>query len=85
MLAFVVLVPWKGKQHECVSHQLMAKVILETVNVNIFSESFDRGNKTVKEDIEQAWRQKDLELNLWVPPAGPLTQPPMPSSSPSFL
>ena len=47
MLAFVVLVPWKGKQQEYVSYHLMSKVILETVNVNIFSKSFDRENKTV--------------------------------------
>ena len=63
----------------------MSKVILETVNVNIFSKSFDRENNMVNDSIKQAWRQKYLELNLWVPAASPLIPPPKPSSSLHFL
>ena len=39
----------------------------------------------VNDSIKQAWKQKDLELNLGVPAASPLTPPPKPSSSLHFL
>lgn len=51
-------------KNEFVSHHLMSRVILETVNVNILSKSFDTENNMVNDSIKQAWKQKDLELNL---------------------
>lgn len=63
-----VSVPWKLKQQEWVSHHIMSIVILETMNVDVFSTSFDREDKVVKEGNQQAWRHKDFELTLWVPP-----------------
>ena len=75
----------ENNKNEFVSHHLMSRAILKTVNVNIFSKSFDREKNMVNDGIKQAWKQKDLERNLGVPTVSPLTPPPKPSSSLHFL